>query len=54
MLIAPISIVRFIEFRENSVAPGGVMTANFIFCLTGCVDVVLFYWARPAFGVDSS
>jgi hypothetical protein len=51
VLIAPISIVRFMGFRGHSVTFQTTITAGLVFSLSGFVDVVLFYWAKPTFGV---
>jgi hypothetical protein len=53
MLIAPLSVVRFIGFR-NPVPFEATIFVGCFYAFAGLVDVVLFYWARPAFGVSSS
>jgi hypothetical protein len=52
LLIAPISIVRFIEFKKNvDVSFKAVILADVVFSLSGTVDVILFRWTRYAFGL---
>jgi len=50
VLITPLSIVRFIEFRDNSVGFQAVVAVGFIWALSGLVDVILYLWVKPAFG----
>jgi hypothetical protein len=52
LLIAPLSVVRFLGFRGHTVSFRVTMGAGLVFAFSGLVDVMLFFWARPAFGVS--
>jgi hypothetical protein len=52
VLIAPLSVVRFLGFRNHPVNFQITISSGLIFSLSGFVDVLLFIWAKPAFGVE--
>jgi hypothetical protein len=54
VLVAPFSVVRFLEFSHINIESGGVLAVASLFALTGVVDVVLFIGAGPAFGMNFS
>ena len=54
VLIAPLSVVRMLDFRNRPSGFKQSMTSSLIYSLSGFVDVVLFIWAKPAFGMESN
>jgi len=52
VLVAPLSVVRFMQFNDIDIGSGGVLAVASLFALTGFVDVILFIGAGPAFGVN--
>jgi hypothetical protein len=52
LLVAPLSIARFLQFANKRIPPEFVFFAVSWFILQGFWDVMLWKFARPAFGID--